>query len=208
MGGYRSWERRSRVSQVLVLAALCAIGLYVAGFRDLPFTDQNDAAASAPDERVSIESSQRRTESSQPVSPLVVRRVVDGDTVVLSDGRTVRLAQIDAAERNECFHEEAAVILAEIAVTERTVVRVDGDPAVGSEDRYGRTLGYLFAGERNVNLELVRAGAASVWYFEGQRGRYAEQLLQAAQEAQSSGAGLWGKCPKARINPASALSSG
>jgi endonuclease YncB( thermonuclease family) len=195
---YRSWERRSRTRQVIILAVLVAVGLYLAGVREVPFIENEDASAVGAGNVSDPPSS----------TSLVVSRVVDGDTLRLSDGRTIRLAQIDAAERAECYSDEATDALAQITSPGATPVRFEGDAAVGTEDRYGRSLGYLFVGKRNVNLELVRAGAASVWYFDGQRGRYAAALLEAAEEARASGAGLWGVCPGARLDPTKSLSSG
>ena len=47
------------------------------------------------------------------------------------------------------------------------------DPALDATDRYGRQLRYVFAAGTNVNLALVRAGAASPYFFRRERGRYA-----------------------------------
>jgi hypothetical protein len=52
----------------------------------------------------------------------------------------------------------------------------------------------------NVNLVLVRRGAASVWFFDGDRGRYADELLAAAQNARQAERGAWGAC-RAKLDP-------
>ena len=75
-------------------------------------------------------------------------------------------------------------------------VRVERDPALDDIDRYGRLLRYVFKGRLNVNVDLVRKGAASVWFYDGDRGRYADQLLRAAENARASSAG-----PGARAKP-------
>ena len=46
----------------------------------------------------------------------------------------------------------------------------------------------------NLTLELVREGAATVWFYHHQKGRYAAQLLAAAREARAAQRGLWGAC--------------
>jgi micrococcal nuclease len=129
-----------------------------------------------------------------------VARVVDGDTIVLEDGQRVRLVQIDAPEGSgECYGEEAGPVLsALLPVGSR--LRLEDDPSLDDVDRYGRLLRYVFTNGTNVNLLLVRRGAASVWFFDGDRGRYAEQLIAAAELAEADGRGAWGAC-EAELDP-------
>jgi endonuclease YncB( thermonuclease family) len=48
---------------------------------------------------------------------------------------------------------------------------------------------------------MVRAGMASPYFYQGQRGQYAAQLMQAARNAKKAKRGIWGACAKARLNP-------
>jgi micrococcal nuclease len=126
--------------------------------------------------------------------------VADGDTIELVDGVRVRLVQIDAPEAgDECYGIEADEILREL-VPEGTTVRLERDPALDDTDRFDRLLRYVHVGETNVNLALVERGAASVWFVGGDRGRYAEELLDAARSARSEGRGAWGACA-AELDP-------
>ncbi len=138
-----------------------------------------------------------------------VAEVVDGDTLRLDDGRVVRLVQIDAPEPRdrECYGADATAALLELAPggTEVTLVR---DGVLDGVDRFDRLLRYVFVGARNLNLELVREGAAAPYFFDGDRGRYADRLLHAAEEARDEGAGLWGACPEAQLAPARELDAG
>jgi endonuclease YncB( thermonuclease family) len=59
-----------------------------------------------------------------------------------------------------------------------------------------------------VNVTLVRDGGAGVWFFGGRRGRYAKELLSAAEQAQADRKGLWAACPLARFDPTESMSSG
>jgi micrococcal nuclease len=138
-----------------------------------------------------------------------VDHVVDGDTLRLTDGRRVRLVQIDAPETDsaECYADEATAAL-ELLAPAGTRVRLDADPALDDRDRFGRLLRYVFVGSENVNLQLVEEGAASVWFFDGDRGRYAEELLGAALSARVQGAGLWGACPGAVLDPSRGVDTG
>jgi endonuclease YncB( thermonuclease family) len=47
-----------------------------------------------------------------------------------------------------------------------------------------------------------------VWFFEGDRGRHADELLAAAEDAERAGRGLWGACPAARLDPERGVDTG
>jgi micrococcal nuclease len=125
-----------------------------------------------------------------------IQYVIDGDTVVLANGEHVRLVQIDTPELRggECYGVQARAVLRRL-IPPGTTVRVEADPRLDQVDRYGRLLRYLFRGPTNLNLELVRQGAATVWLYDHDRGRYAAQLLAAARAARAAHRGLWGACP-------------
>jgi micrococcal nuclease len=130
-----------------------------------------------------------------------VARVGDGDSIELETGERVRLVQIDAPElgEDECYGEEATATL-EGLLPPGSSVRLEADPRLDDTDRFDRLLRYVHLGDLNVNLELVRRGAASVWFVDGP-GRYADELLDAARKAQAAGRGLWGACPGTRLDP-------
>ncbi len=121
--------------------------------------------------------------------------VVDGDTIRLTDKVYVRLLQIDTPEEGtgECYSRAAAKALRRL-LPDGSDVRLEADPRLDQIDRYGRLLRYIWYGGRNLNLELVREGAATVWFYGGDKGRYAAALLAAAQNARAAKKGLWGAC--------------
>jgi micrococcal nuclease len=131
-----------------------------------------------------------------------VASVIDGDTIETAAGDRVRLVQIDAPEvdENECYAAQAAAALRAL-LPPGTSIRLEADPRLDAVDRFDRLLRYVHRGETNVNLELVRQGAASVWFFEGDQGRYADDLLDAARAARDADRGLWGVCPAAKLDP-------
>jgi micrococcal nuclease len=137
-----------------------------------------------------------------------VARVSDGDTIRLADGTRVRLVQIDAPEVRppECYGAAADRIVREL-IPPDTAVRLEFDSDLDRVDRFGRSLAYVFEGEVNVNVELVRRGAAAPYFFGGDRGRYADELLKAARRARAERRGLWAACPGTRLNPDRALAS-
>ncbi len=103
----------------------------------------------------------------------------------------------------ECYGEEAGTVLRRLLPVGARV-RLERDPALDDVDRYDRRLRYVFRSRTNVNLALVRRGAASVWFFDGDRGRFARQLLAGARTAKAQKRGAWGAC-RARLDPSAAF---
>jgi endonuclease YncB( thermonuclease family) len=130
----------------------------------------------------------------------VVEWIADGDTLTLRSGAKVRLVQVDAPElHSDCYGRAALQALIGLAPkgTRVTVVR---DPRLDERDQHGRLLRYVFVGAENVNVELVRRGAASPYFFRNVRGRYADALLDAVEEARDARRGYWGACSGAELN--------
>jgi endonuclease YncB( thermonuclease family) len=126
--------------------------------------------------------------------------VNDGDTLRTTSGARIRLVQIDAPElHTDCYGKAALAALRRLAPAGTAIILVR-DPALDATDRYGRLLRYVVAGGRNVNLELVREGAASPYFFHGDVGRYARDLLTAVMKAQAARRGYWGACPGAELD--------
>ena len=97
-----------------------------------------------------------------PAAPTVYRvaRVIDGDTIELTNGQRVRLVQIDTPEvygGYECYG-PAASATAKRLLPPGTRVRLQFEPASDSVDRYGRLLRYVVRVDDgvNVNVHLVR----------------------------------------------------
>jgi micrococcal nuclease len=132
----------------------------------------------------------------------IVERIVDGDTIRLANGESVRLVQIDTPELDggECYADEARTALQRLLPVGSTV-RLERDPRLDDVDRFGRLLRYVRFRGTNVNLELVRRGAAAPYFYRGDEGRYADQFLAAARTAKRHDRGLWGACPGTRLEP-------
>lgn len=104
-----------------------------------------------------------------------VIRVTDGDTIKVDGNNikmTVRLVGIDAPETSkkknqpgQPFSTKSTKYPAKLVLNKSVDVKSNGT------DRYGRTLGVVFVGRQNVNLEMVMAGLAEVY-----RGRPAKEL--------------------------------
>ena len=111
--------------------------------------------------------------------------VAGGDAIRLTDGSTVRLRGIDAPAGAECH----------ALVSERLLAQI-----LPSGTRVRLAAGYVFKGRLNVNVALVRRGAASA-YFARPPGSYANVLLRAARQARAARRGAWGGCA-ATLDPA------
>ncbi|MBX3745957.1 MAG: thermonuclease family protein [Verrucomicrobiae bacterium] len=110
--------------------------------------------------------------------------VSDGDTLKVVSGRketTIRLAGIDAPERRQPYSEQAKRALSEM------VFGKDVRVVIQDTDRYGRTVGVVYVGRKQVNLELVRMGLA--WHYR----QYSDDkdLARAEVEARKARRGLW-----------------
>ena len=208
-------HRRSRVALLTCASILALAGSLAACSEEAPL-DEADAALEDLGEADEAEAAGETTSSPkgsdgarkkrERVRLVAVARVIDGDTIALADGRRVRLVQIDAPEvsGSECYAGEATNALADL-LPRGSRVRLEVDPRLDREDRYGRLLRYVFSERTNVNVALVRRGAASVWFYGGDRGRYASTLLAAARSARSDRRGLWRACSGTLLDPYAAI---
>lgn len=142
-------------------------------------------------------------------SVAVVATITDGDTLTLTNGYRVRLLQIDSPEvgTGECYSRAARSALLNLAPVGSRVTLAT-DPALDTVDRYGRLLRYVTRGSTLVNLEMVRLGAATPYFYRGDRGRYASQLMAAATAAKAARRGLWGGSPRTRLDPNAQVDTG
>jgi endonuclease YncB( thermonuclease family) len=141
-----------------------------------------------------------------------IARVVDGDTVALADGARVRLVQIDTPEvyySPECYGAQASKITKHL-LPAGTLVRLYRESKTDAVDRYGRLLRYVVrvSDGLNVNVQLVRVGAAAPYFYDYRRGRYADLLVRLALRARAKHIGLWGRCPDTPYDPNHGVSTG
>lgn len=138
--------------------------------------------------------------------------VVDGDTVDLTNGARVRLVQIDTPEvynSPECYGKQASTLTKRLLPPD-TPVRLYREPKTDAVDQYGRLLRYVFRVRDglNVNVQLVRAGAAAPYFYDYRHGRYAGLLVRLALRARARHLGLWGRCPGTPWDPNHGVSTG
>lgn len=138
-------------------------------------------------------------EMKENLEQALVTRIVDGDTVELSDGRKVRYIGIDTPEisgTKECFGDEAKA--KNQALVENKTVSLEKD--VSETDRYGRLLRYVYVDGQMVNELLVAEGYAQASTYQPDV-KYQEKLAAAETNARTQGLGLWGTACQLTATP-------
>ena len=122
-----------------------------------------------------------------------VKKVYDGDTVELEDGRKIRFLGINTPEVQhkdkmaEAGGEEAKAWLINKLQNARVRLEFDAEKT----DKYGRTLAYLFNEEKeHINLSLVKAGLATTSIYPPNL-RYVNELVAAENKAEQYQLGIW-----------------
>jgi micrococcal nuclease len=117
-------------------------------------------------------------------TPLENIRVVDGDTIrAEAKGREIkiRLVEIDAPEINQPFGAQSKNFLNRL-LNEKDVTLISQ-----GEDRYGRTLGEIYANGESANALMIKSGFA--WVYD----RYVKDssLYKYQDQAKAENLGLW-----------------
>jgi endonuclease YncB( thermonuclease family) len=115
-----------------------------------------------------------------------VKRVYDGDTILLEDGRRVRYLGINAPEPQEPFYLKAkrfneALVLGREVRLEFDQQRVDS---------YDRVLAYVHVGDQMINARLAQEGLAHA-FFIGPSRRHSTTLLRMQADAKRRRVGIW-----------------
>ena len=124
-----------------------------------------------------------------------VRETVDGDTVILADGREVRLVGLQAPKlalgrknfTDWPLAEESKRAVATLAQGKRVTLRTGGT----RQDRHGRVLAHLYRDDGLwVQGEMLKLGMARVYTFPDNRSLAAEMYALEA-EARAARRGIW-----------------
>lgn len=123
------------------------------------------------------------------------RHVIDGDTIVLSDGRKVRYLEINAPEiphkdkPGEPFGREATYLNKRLVEGKALDILM---PSGESYDRYGRLLAHVFLiNGKMVSEVLLRKGLAHCCFYQ-KPDSYARRLLAAQRSGIIARRGIWG----------------
>jgi len=117
----------------------------------------------------------------------LVTKVIDGDTVIIEGGQSVRLLGIDADEKGYPCYSPAKERLEELVLNKEVYLEAD------KEDQYKRYLGYLTLDGENINLKLVEEGF-TIARFSQEDVKYKEKIIKAENQAIENGIGCkWAK---------------
>ncbi len=121
----------------------------------------------------------------------VVKKVIDGDTIQLDTGETVRYAGIEAPQINQkegsaFFAKEAKKYNNKLVFMKKVRLEFDKE----QKDKEGRILAYVFVKKTFINGELVKLGYARAHSIPPNE-KYKNMLLDYEKKAMLSDRGLW-----------------
>jgi len=122
-----------------------------------------------------------------------VKKVIDGDTVILADNDRVRYIGINTPEIKNRYKEKEEPYGPEAKEFNRTLVEdkwVKLEFDIEKRDRYGRLLAYVYAGDKFVNGMLIREGLAKAYPFEPNT-KYKQRFRDYEKEAKDGRKGIW-----------------
>ena len=105
-------------------------------------------------------------------------KIIDGDTIIVEGGYSVRILGIDADESGYPCYEEAKKRLEGLILNKEVKLEKD----LTDVDQYKRCLRYIFLGEQNIGLELVKEGLAIARFYEPDV-KYKEEITLAEKAA-------------------------
>jgi micrococcal nuclease len=122
-----------------------------------------------------------------------VKKVFDGDTILLENGVSIRYIGVDAPETHHP-RKPPGRLGPEATEFNRQLVagrEVRLEYGARQKDKYGRTLAYVYSGDTFVNEAILRAGLA-IAYGHDPENKYSDLFLEAEKEARDAGKGIWG----------------
>jgi endonuclease YncB( thermonuclease family) len=183
-------RRRRGLGAATALAVAIAAGLAVhagCGGRGAPEREPREQGP-APESRA--EPAPPR--EAAPAATRTCVRVVDGDTILLDGGERVRLIGVDTPELHrpdtpvQYFAREAKAFTRRLAEHRRVGLAYDQE----REDKYGRTLAYVYLADGTfLNWEIVRQGYG--FAYTRHPFRHMSEFRAAERAARESSAGLW-----------------
>lgn len=128
----------------------------------------------------------------------VVERVIDGDTIVLTSGETIRYIGVDTPEitrgHDDCYGQEAFEY--NKMRVENNTVTIEYDASC--TDRFDRLLSYVYytderGDKKMINLELLEKGYGQLLIIDPSN-RYEEHMKAAEDYAKENCLGGWSAC--------------
>lgn len=115
-----------------------------------------------------------------------VTRVIDGDTIEIEGGESVRLICIDTPERGEERYLEATHFLEDLILNKRVELVKD----ISERDKYNRLLRYIYLDGDFINKIMVEEGLAEAYPYRPDT-TLCPQIQSAEVIARNKGIGIW-----------------
>ncbi|MCX5898710.1 MAG: thermonuclease family protein [Proteobacteria bacterium] len=117
---------------------------------------------------------------------LVVKKVLSGELIKLSGEEKVRYIGVDAPGEENFFFEESRQ--ANKKLVDRKQITIEYD--VRRKDGNGDLLGYVYAGDVFVNVQLLKNGFG-IAYIVPPNQKYADLFISLQKEARKKRRGIW-----------------
>jgi len=127
------------------------------------------------------------TEPTSELTTAKVIRVIDGDTIQIEDKTKIRLLGINTPERHQPYYQEAKNFL--INLVQNKTIQIENH----GQDKYKRTLAYIFQNNKNINKLIIQNGLATLYYY--QKDKHYQALKEAEEFARNNKLALWKKSP-------------
>jgi micrococcal nuclease len=187
-------QRKMSLGGVILLFLLfCAVTSYIeldtatpetTSFTEVIIPGTEDIISSTED-TISTEVITSNQETISRKYTISCTAVIDGDTIILSNGETVRLIGIDAPELSQPGGEESRTHLTRLILNKGVTLKKGRE----DRDKYGRLLRFVYLGNLCINEEMIIQGYAEARYLTDDSIR--ERYIQLEIEAEITKAGLW-----------------
>jgi endonuclease YncB( thermonuclease family) len=114
-----------------------------------------EQAKAEAEARADAKAAEKAAASQGAARTYLVTQVIDGDTIELGNGQSVRVVGIDTPERGECGFDTATANMQRLVLGKQVRLRTSDEDT----DRYGRLLRYVDVGKRDAGLAQIKRRA-------------------------------------------------
>jgi len=168
----------------IVFLLILGIIFFVTGILTRKYPKENLPAL--PESTLGERSFERSKTADVTKITIKISKVLDGDTIETVSGETIRYIGINSPEKGDPFFEDATKFNESLVLGKNVVLDFD----VEKNDRYKRTLAYVFVWDKLVNLEMVKSGWA-VPQTIPPNVIYQDKIVAAQKESREKCLGIW-----------------
>lgn len=113
---------------------------------------------------------------------VIVKKVIDGDTIELFDGRKIRMIGINTPEKGKFSSLESLNFTKNLE--NKTIIIMYRET-----DRYERILGYILFNNEIFNKKILEEGLAHLYYYK--KDNFYDEMKEAEEFARQNKKGIW-----------------